>query len=204
MNTASVLVRLTFGALLCGALAAVARAQDTNMYELKFHAICQISQGGKRFTKEKITNQTLIQEAANQNGLSDTSSLALVYHANRDERGDVIQVVNVTNGVPVWDSLALFFPEAITNGDSSEILQHSFVYNHQQSDPVGDATIDKRMAFDRNGDLKKVRIRGSIQYFMLADPTNVLRVCTGTFATGKLFVPIPAGSNTNSPSGRGR
>jgi hypothetical protein len=165
----------SIGALLCYS----ASAQDSA--QIRFSAACRTLNGAGNIVRKNISNQTLIRECATDNNVTNRHPLELVYHFNGDQNGDTIEVVNRKTDAVVCTKFKLLFPmEMISNDDGSETVQLLKVFGDQQSEEIGTAVV--RKTTNAKG---KVRVSGSINYFMLGDSeTNSPSICTGTFNSG--------------------
>ena len=155
-------------------------ASAQQRFRLTFQAVCRVNDSSGRVTTARLSSRDLIQRCAAGAGITNSRSLELVYNLGAFFNGDSIEVVN-TNGNLICQPFRLLFGSGVTNSDGTLIERLAFVYNDQQSDPVGSATITERTTAGRGGSTRFV-LQGKIQFLDLARP-NGLGVCNGTFAT---------------------
>ena len=193
-----------FHTLLAGALLCAVPAGAQELLQLKFQATCQTTNDAGQPVKEIVNNQKLIQDYADLNGVTNARSLALVYHVNGDERGDVIQIVDAGDATVLSHVYGLFFPVDLPSGDGSQLQRFAYVYNSQQAFSMGSAMLREKILIDRSGATNRV-INGNIQFYLNADGSNGLRLCTGTIVAAKRFITnAPPVVSTNAPGGGGK
>jgi hypothetical protein len=176
-----------------------ANAQE--VLQLKVNVKCQSTNDIGEPVKQKISNQTLLQGYADQHGLTNLNSIALVYAVNADERGDVIQVVDAYTGAVLSQLYGVFFPlDLPTATDGSQFSRFAYLYNSQQSYEMGSALLSERIKTDKHGNTNRT-VNGDIQFYLTPEGTNGLRLCSGTISAGKAFtLKPPPPPSTNSVS----
>jgi hypothetical protein len=180
------------GLLVC---TSTATAQDT-VLQLKLRATCDVVGPSGKLVKQSITDQTILRQFAVENNISNVNAITMVYRVDGDERGDVIEIVAVETGDVLHAWLALFFPVELASDDGAQRTRFVHLYNHQQSEPMGSAMLREKL-FDKKGNSNHT-IDGSLQFYLTPNATEGLRMCTGTLAAGKPFVPHPPrGGNGN-------
>lgn len=187
-------------AILAGALTwAVQVAAQPVLYQVNIKGTCLTTNGNGDIVTEKLSNQSLIQDAVTgTSGLTNSSGLTVVYAQNASSdpsvSGDFIEVVNSTNGAVVYTNLQFMyggsFPPALTNAAGTEIVAGAQVLPLPlagEGDTLGGATITER--FLKN----KTLISGSFNYTTLRSPAStsndVVSACSGTFTVNKTFTP---------------
>jgi hypothetical protein len=154
----------------------------------------QTNAAGK-FVTTRISNQTLLMEAAQAGGRTDTKGLALVYHFNGSSFGDTIDVINVTNGIAYKSLFGFFFGDsaplgrvALTNGPGTEVHRIDYIYTDQNSHSLGASLSTQRFpaATGATGTMHP-SISGQMEWLITPDGTNASKLCTGTFTTGKVL-----------------
>lgn len=181
-----------FSAALLGSLSV--NAQE--VLQLRFNAKCQGTNDTGRAVKEVVNNNTILQNYADQNGITNLSSLALVYAVDGDERGDLIEIVDAYTGAVLSHVYGFFFPMDLpTSSDGSRFSRFAYMFNSQQSYEMGSALLSERIKVDRKGNTNRM-ITGDLQFYLTPDATNGLRLCSGTITVGKTFVLTV---NTNTP-----
>jgi hypothetical protein len=168
-----------------------ADAQELLQLKLQVKALSTNEAG--RLVKQNINNETLLRDFADSNGITNLNSLALVYHVAGDERGDVIEIVDTTTGNLLSQVFGLLFPVDLPTGDGSQLSRFVYLYNDQQSVSMGSGMLRERIALTKQGNTNRT-INGELQFYLLPDATNGLRMCTGTINASKLF-------STNAPPG---
>jgi hypothetical protein len=185
-------------AILSGMIAFAIQGWGQTVYQVTIKGTSQTTNDSGAIVTTKISNKSFIQDALTATGStnSSSSSLAVVYvqGASTDPSvpGDFIEVVNTTNGAPIYTNLLLLynspFPAALTNADGSQVVIGAQVVPLPlagSGDSLGGATINERIL------PKKVVIRGTYNYTSLRSPTAVANdevlVCSGTFSVSKIF-----------------
>ncbi len=143
-----------------------------------------------------ITEQTLVDQAAQAGGVADPSTLALVYHVQGlSGFGDTIEVVNRTTGATSPYLFGFFFGEAtsttpnrvaITNAPGTEVRRIDFIYTQQNGHSMGSGFITKRFATDLTGN-PHTTVDGKFQWIALPQGTNGTAMCKATFTTTRPF-----------------
>ena len=139
-----------------------------------------------------ITEQTILQAAAQAGGITDLSTLALVYHVQGSSFGDTIDVVNATNGIAYKTVFGFFFGDdpslnrvAITNGTGTEVLRVDYIYTDQNSHSMGAAFVTKNYS---PGGQQLTSVTGRMQWIVNPISPAGTKVCYGSFtATNPLF-----------------
>lgn len=144
----------------------------------------------------RMTEKTLLEEAARDGGVTDLSTLALVYHVNGSSFGDTIDVVNATTGVPYRTFYGFFFGEdaslnrtAITNAAGSEIRRIDYIYTSQSSHSMGTGFVTKRYIKDTQGNSRATIDGGQLQWIVLPAKGDSAKMCKATFTTVRPFKP---------------
>ncbi|HEY2081888.1 MAG TPA: hypothetical protein VGI88_03820 [Verrucomicrobiae bacterium] len=185
-------------AILSGVLAFAIQGHGQTIYNVTIKGSCQTTNDAGAIVSQKITNKSFIQDAITASGTtnSSTSSLAVVYvqaaSTDPSAQGDFIEVINTTNGTPVYTNLQFMynspFPAALTNAAGSQIVIGAQVIPQPlagSGDSLGGATIDVRNL------PKKTLINGTYNYTALRSPTGTANdevlVCHGSFSVNKIF-----------------
>lgn len=144
-----------------------------------------------------VSDKTWVKDIAHTAGVTDLSSLMAVYHINGSSFGDTIDVINPKTGA-VQDTLfGFYFGEAfgrmaVTNAAGNSVKRLDYIYTKQNDHSFGDALVTKTTITNKNGTLKTT-ISGTMNYIITPDDNGSVRICNGTFVTGKALV------FTNSP-----
>ncbi len=179
--------RLTLAALFLGVATLPTRAQSQLQMWMSGSAATTDSSG--KIVSRPLNNQTLIQDFANANGITDTSGLALAYHLGGNDLGDTIDVINRTNGATLYTLFGLYFGEAfgrmaVLSSSGRQMRRIEYIYTDQNSHSLGSALLVNYFYFDTNGNTNKVYVLGNMQWLALptAAHTNVV-VCSATLTT---------------------
>jgi hypothetical protein len=154
-----------------------------------------------------ITETNILQDAAAAGGISDLSTLALVYHIHGGSYGDTIEVVYTSSGARADDLWELAFGEdgplnagqtvyrtALTNSPGTEVRRLDYIYMYHYSTytapnnhSMGACFTTKRFQADGNGNYR-TSIEGQMQWIVNPYNNAGTKVCTATFRTTKPFV----------------
>jgi hypothetical protein len=183
--------------ILSGLLALAVQGFGQNVFQVTFKGTCLTTNDSGAIVSTKLDNKALIQDALTGTGATNSSNLTVVYvqNASTDPSvpGDYIEVVNSSNGVPVYTNLQFMyggsFPPALLSGDQTELAIGAQVVPQPlagSGDALGGATIHERALS------KKTLITGSFNYTTLRSPASsvndIVEFCSGTFNVGKPFV----------------
>src|SRR5258707_7007231 len=203
VNVVMMVISKVLPALLALALLPIFPATAQEKLKFTFHGICWATNASGKFVSTPVNNKTLLlQDYPRWSGVTnvDVKTPALAYHVNGDGRGDVIEVINATNGATVFPLFGMFFSTdfgrlALTNADDTKVIRVDYVYGHQINHSSGDSFTTVRRVLDSHGNLKSTIIEGQMDYLILPDATHGLKVCTGTFSASK---PVSV-TATNAP-----
>lgn len=179
-------------------------AQAQNEFLLTFRGNSYQTNASGLVVASPVTEQTWLDEAAYALGISDTSSLAVVYHVAGSSFGDTVEVVNRANGATDATVLGLFFGDntvqnvgrtALTNSIGTEVRRVDQLYvlyknNFQGIEAFGSAFVTKRFMTDALGNPHGT-IDADLSYLMLPAGTNSTRMFVGNFTTTRPFVAGP-------------
>jgi len=146
-----------------------------------------------------ITEKTLLEEAARAGGVTDLSTLALVYHVNGSSFGDTIDVVDSRTGVPRTTLLGFFFGEdrslnrtALTNAAGTQVRRIDYLYTRQNSHSMGTGLVTRRVLRDTSGNIRLIVDGGQLQWLVLPENgKTAATMCHATFTTTRPFQPQP-------------
>jgi hypothetical protein len=150
-----------------------------------------------------ITDQTLLQDRAREGGITDLSTVSIVYHLNGDTNygADTVDVISNVNGQVLVNELSLFFGSdtglgriAVTNAAQTQQMRVDYIYTDNNStytfdndDSVGLCITSKTFATATNGVTNAV-ISGHMSWGVQPQGTNGPILCIGNFsATQPLF-----------------
>lgn len=191
MKVATSLLGLFTAALVCSL-----NASAQEVLQVKFLAKCQTTNDSGKAINETINNKSILQEYADENGVTNLNSIDLVYEVNGDERGDVIEIVDASTGAVLSEVYGFFFPVDLpTTPDGSQFTRYAYLYNSQQSVSMGSAFLKEKIKSNKQGDSER-SITGNLYFYLTPQGSNGLRLCTGTINAGKAFT-----LKTNTPAG---
>jgi hypothetical protein len=179
-------------------LALAVQGYAQNVFEVKVKGTCLTTNDSGDIVSQKMDNKSMVQDAVTALGATNSSNLTLVYVQNASSDlsmpGDFIEVVNSSNGVPVYTNLLFLyggsFPPALVSADQSKFAAGAGVVPLPLAgagDALGGATIQARTL------PKKTVLSGSFNYTTLRSPSStsndIVKFCSGTFSVGKPFTP---------------
>lgn len=193
---------MKFKSVLAGLLAAAglvmsASAQQYIEYQFVFRGTAYTTNETGNIVATPITDQTLLADRAAGGGITDLSTVAIVYHINGDPKGDTVEVVS-TNGTSLAFEFGFWFGSdsslgrsALTSGNSNEVRRVDYLYTlenstytHSNPDSIGAAFTTKRFLTDTNGNTNPT-IEGTMTWGVVPQGTNGTIMCTGHFTLGK-------------------
>jgi hypothetical protein len=162
-----------------------------NKFQIVFTGTCWTTNAAGKIVPRPVSNATLMADFAAQNGVTDTSWLALAYHVGGNELGDTIEVINRTNGTSIVNGtiFGLYFGEdfgrmALLSGSGKQMKRLEYVYTDQNSHSLGSALLTDYYFFDSDGHTNNTVIMGQMQYIIVPDAKHAnLKVCNGSFTT---------------------
>jgi hypothetical protein len=166
-----------------------AAATAQNKLQMVLSGTCFTTDAEGHIVSEPINNQTLLQKAASDGGLRDTSGLGLAYHLNGDPKGDTIEVIDRTNGTTLKTLFGLYFGEefgrqALLSSSRKQMKRLEYVYTDQNGHSLGSALLTDYFLLDANGNTNTTYVLGQMQYIITSDATHTnAQVCTANFTT---------------------
>ena len=147
-----------------------------------------------------ITDQTLLQDRAAMGGITDLSTLAIVYHIAGDEKGDTVEIVNSSNGQKLAFEFGFWFGDdptlgrsSLTNATKTEVRRVDYIYTLENSTytflnshSMGAAFVTKRFVTDTGGNVRPT-IEGTMQWTVNPQSNRSTIVCVGSFTLGQLL-----------------
>src|ERR1700722_675782 len=95
--------------ILSGLLAFAIQGRGQNVFEMTFKGTATTTNDAGNIVSTKLSNKTLIQDAATERGITNAASLDAVYvqgaGTDTNAMGDFVEVVTKTNGAPVYTNL---------------------------------------------------------------------------------------------------
>ncbi|HEX3720047.1 MAG TPA: hypothetical protein VH595_19025 [Verrucomicrobiae bacterium] len=205
MKNENFLFAILIAALASAAPRATAQQVNYSEYQWIFHGMEYETNAAGNIVGTPITDQTLLADRAAEGGITDLSTVAIVYHIGGaapnggNPPWDTIDIINATNGAFLTTEFGLYYGSdgqydrtAVTNATSTEERRIDYLYTFNNSgytinasDSIGAAIITKRFLNDGSGNTNTI-IDGSFAWDALPHGTNIVPiVCTGTFTLGK-------------------
>jgi len=149
-----------------------------------------------------ITDQTLLQSRANPGGITDLSTVAIVYHIGGDtndaEPGDTVDVIYTNSPLALTTEFSLWFGSTSANGRTSVLSAaqneewradyiYTFdnsTYTFQNDDSVGLCLTHKVNVTPTNG-YANTSITGNMSWGVAPQGTNGPIVVVGAFSLGQ-------------------
>jgi len=172
-------------------------AQQYYDYQFVFQGTAYETNATGNIVATPITDQTLLADRAHAGGITDLSTVAIVYHIGGDPKGDTVEIIS-TNGTKLAFEFGFWFGSdpslgrsALTSGNGNEVrrvdplytLENS-IYTHSNPDSIGSAFVTKRFLTDTNGNTL-ARIEGTMSWGVVPQGTNGTIMCIGHFTLGK-------------------
>lgn len=175
------------------------RAQSPYLYHLTMQGTCYQTNGSGDFVSTPMTDQVLVQMAAQSGGLSP-SSIALVYHLQSSGLGDTIDVVDANTGSTLVNLFGLYFGDdaslgrsAATNATRTVIRRLDYIYTQQNttytsfnSHSMGSAFTVKRSLTDTNG-TTHVTVEAQMSWIVNPSGSSGTKLCSVNFSTTTPF-----------------
>jgi len=208
MKTANFLCLLTtVAAMTALVLPASAQQKSYTEYQFIFNGFEYVTNGTGNIQAIPITDQTLLADRASEGGITNLSTVAIVYHIGGaapmggNPPWDTIDIINATNGsvLPNGTEFGIYFGSdadygrtAVTNSTATEERRIDYLYSFANtgytasgSDSIGAAFVTKHFLSDGAGNTNTI-IEGTIGWDTIPHGTNNAPiVCTGTFTLGK-------------------
>jgi hypothetical protein len=180
----------------------VALGQTYTEYKFVFKGIAYQTNASGNLVGTPITDQTLLQSRASQGGITDLSTVAIVYHIGGDtndiEPGDTVDVIYTNSPTALTTEFSLFYGStsgngrtAVTNAAQSEVWRADYIYTFDMSaytfdndDSVGLCLTHKINVAPTNGFANTI-ITGDMSWGVAPQGTNGPMVIVGTFYLGQ-------------------
>jgi hypothetical protein len=159
-------------------------------FKFTFRGLSYQTNGSGNIVVTPLTEQSLLEEVARDAGITSVSNLTLAYRLRGSEFGDTVDVINRSNGASLDWVFGFYFGEdtalgrmALTNATRTEQRRVDYIYTKQNSHSMGAAFVTKRFLTDTNGNVHTT-IEGPMQWIVLPQGTNTMKVRTGNFTVG--------------------
>ncbi len=170
-------------------------AQGNYMFRITLRGTCYQTNANGQVVATPISESSLLQDAAAAGGITDTKTLALVYHVQGSGFGDTIDVVYASNGSVATTLYGLFFGDdtvqslgrtALTNSPGNEVRRLDYIYTTQNTHSMGACFTTKRYLTDGKGNVRTT-IDGEMQWIVNPVGGTGTKVCKARFTTTKPF-----------------
>lgn len=189
--------RLLLAAVLVLAASGATAQTVSSKLRFTFRGTCYQTNGPGDIVATPITEQTLLEDRARAGGITDMSSVAIVYHFNADPKGDTVEIVRASDGQQLAFEFGFWFGNdaslgrtTLTNAAQNEIRSVDYVYTLENSTytswnshSMGAAFITRRLMTDTNGNVR-VTAEGPLQWSVNPSGNSSTKVISGTFSTG--------------------
>jgi hypothetical protein len=172
--------------LCCFAAGLAFSATAQQQFPVKFRGTSTATNESGQVVTGSFNSQTLIDECSEPGD----SPLALVYVLNADGNGDMIKVIDPSDGSVRCETFRLYVPTInnvfdgqyvfISNKSQTRVKQLYYMFGTQASTSVGTVLLDKQFEKDRNGNTNRVTIIGEFRYFRLPEGDQGVRIRSGT------------------------
>ena len=188
--------------LLCGGLSARGQIQTYTEYKFLFTGMVYQTNAAGNIVGTPITDQTLLASRAIPGGITDLSTVAIVYHIGGDtntiEAGDTVDVIYTNSPTALTTEFNFFFGSdanhgrtGVTNAALSEVWRADYIYTFDNStytfdndDSIGLSLTHKVNVTPTNGFANTI-ITGNMSWGMAPQGTNGPIVVIGTFSLGQ-------------------
>jgi hypothetical protein len=175
--------------VLCAVILAGTNSKGQGMYQVTFRGTSAQTNSAGGFLTRSITDKTWVKDIAQSAGVTDLSTLMVVYHIQGSSFGDTIDVINPKTGAVDDTLFGFYFGEAfgrlaMTNAAGNSVKRLDYIYTKQNNHSFGDALVTKTTVTNKTGTVRTT-IGGTMNYIITPDGNGGLRICNGTFTTGK-------------------
>jgi hypothetical protein len=167
-------------------------------YKFLFKGLAYETNSSGNIVATPITEQALLQDRATAGGVTDLSTIALVYHVGGDEKGDTVEIVSSTNGQRLAFEFGFWFGSdpslqrsALTNATQTEQRRVDYIYTLETATYIclnthssGAAFVTKRTLTDNSGNVN-VTVEGTMQWMVNPQNGHGTIVINGSFSTGQ-------------------
>lgn len=164
------------------------------LYQVVFNGTSSTTDSTGKIVTRTTNNQTLLQDFAKNQGVTDISYLALAFHMKmpgESSLGDTIDVINRTNGTFYATLIGFYFGEdsslgrsGLISGSHRQQRRVEYIYTDQNSHSMGSALITNYYWLDAQGNTNNAMAFGQMQWVINPDSVSSnTRICTGNFTT---------------------
>ena len=182
--------------------AAAAPGQTYTEYKFNFKGFAYQTNASGKLVATPITDKTLLASRAIPGGITDLSTVAIVYHIGGDtntiEPGDTVDIIKTNSPTALTTEFNFFFGSdfnhgrtAVTNAAKSEEWRADYIYTFDNStytfdndDSIGLSLTHKVNVTPTNG-FANTLITGDMSWGVAPQGTNGPIVVEGNFTTGE-------------------
>lgn len=179
-----------------------ASGQTYTEYKFLFTGVAYATNASGNIVGTPITDQTLLKSRVIPGGITDLSTVAIVYHIGGDtndiEPGDTVDIIYTNSPTALTTEFSLWFGAdaghgrtAVTNAAQSEEWRADYIYTADNSsytfdndDSVGLCLTHKINVTPTNGYVN-TSITGKMSWGVEPQGTNGPILCIGTFSLGE-------------------
>jgi hypothetical protein len=186
---------LTLAVAVSGLLLSELAASGQSYYEYKFifSGFAYQTNADGKMVATPITDQTLLQDRARGGGITDLSTISIVYHIDGGTLGDTIDIISNATGQVLTTELGLYFGSdtglgrtAVTNAAQTQVIRIDYIYTSSAStytfdndDSVGCGMTSKNVT------ATNAVITGNLSWGVQPQGTNGPIVCIGKYSVGQ-------------------
>jgi hypothetical protein len=174
------------------------RAQTYDEYKFTFSGTAYQTNSLGTLIATHISDQTLLADRARQGGISNLTTVSLVYHIGGDPLGDTVEVISNKTGQTLTTEFGFYFGSdgalgrtAVANLSQTMERRLDYIYTFYNStytfstgDSLGAAFTYKRLV--KQGAVTNALISGTMSWSVTPTGTNTKPMfCTGTFSLGR-------------------
>jgi len=167
-------------------------------YKFLFKGLAYETNSSGNIVATPITEQTLLQDRATAGGVTDLSTIALVYKINGDDKGDTVEIVSSSNGSRLAFEFGFWFGSdpslqrsALTNATQTEQRRVDYIYTLETATYIcvnthssGAAFVTKRIMTDNSGNTT-YSVEGTMQWMVNPQNGHSTIIINGSFSIGQ-------------------
>lgn len=160
---------------------------QTVVLELKFQGRVRVQADNGQFVSRPLNERDIIRHCAEiaNAGTTNLNRFMLVYEVGGDFNGDVIRVVNKSDGTVICSPFRVLFQESITNGEGRRDERMGFLYNGWNTDTKGSVILVRKPRVKPDGSRGREMLQGDFQMVDEIYQPDRKGILTGTFQTGR-------------------
>lgn len=169
--------------------------QQPFLFHLTFRGTSYETNTAGEVVTKPVTEMSLLEDVAKPVGITDLSTLGLLYHIAGSPFGDTVEVVNPTNGAKLDLMFGFYFGSdsdlgrtALTNSSGTQERRVDQVYTKESIYALGSAFITKRYVTDTSGNVRAT-FDGEMHYLVRPKGDQPAKFVMGSFTTTRPFRP---------------